>query len=269
MPSASRGGLILVIGANGCIVSLTIQVLLQHGYRVRGTVRSMEANSWISVHYGPNFGLVQVQDMNDDAAFDSALKGVDGVAHIAMNMALDPHDLTVIDTRTKTLINVLEAASKEPSVKRVVWTSSIINTFAIEEAAQPWEAQGHPAARGIVVYAAAKARAEQEARAWMQEHSLQFTFNVVFSRCELGNDDIAGKHELQKHGRSFGVCDEGSPRCPGHSAGKMLGKDRFTSLEGAIVKAVDKVVECDGKDTPKTWVEVMLESMATEAASNE
>lgn len=125
MPSASRGGLILVIGANGCIVSLTIQVLLQHGYRVRGTVRSMEANSWISVHYGPNFGLVQVQDMNDDAAFDSALKGVDGVAHIAMNMALDPHDLTVIDTRTKTLINVLEAASKEPSVKRVVWTSSM------------------------------------------------------------------------------------------------------------------------------------------------
>lgn len=149
MPSVPPGGLILVIGASGYIASVTIQAILQRGCRVRGIVRFIEANSWMSLQYGPNFKLIQVQDINGEHAFDDALKDVDGIAHMAMDMTLDPNDLAIINAATKTLINLLEAASK------------------------------HPTVRGLVIYAAAKVRAEQEARKWIQAQSPRFTFNVV------------------------------------------------------------------------------------------
>ncbi len=355
MPSVPPGGLILVIGANGYIASVTIQVLLEHGYRVRGTVRAGETYKWMLEYYGPKFQLVEVPDINDCGAFDEALKDVDGIAQMAMNMALDPYDLTVIDKTIKSTISILQAAAREPSVKSVVWTSSMsacnqqapgtpyeinlrtVNTWAIEEAKKPWNGEGHPTARGILLYAAAKACAEQAAWNWMKTQNPQFRLNVVFPDANWGTAVSPENMGYKSTAALIESLDKGLSVAPAilparwfvnvedtsliHMAAltmdeiendrlfaaagpyswteileilhrrypqrksvlqsvdetdfdcgkidttrtveilKKLGKDGFTSLEDTIVKAMDKIIECESENVPKSWVDLLLESV--------
>ena len=83
MSTVPPGGLILITGANGYIASITVQEAIKRGYKVRGTVRSIEKNKWMLEHFGPNLELVEVPDLAAPNAFDEAVKGVDGVAHLA------------------------------------------------------------------------------------------------------------------------------------------------------------------------------------------
>ncbi|KAJ4185632.1 hypothetical protein NW767_012841 [Fusarium falciforme] len=198
------GGLVLVSGANGYIASVTIQVFLQRGYRVRGTVRSVASNAWMTTHFGPSFELVEIPDIHSPGAFDMALKGVDGVAHIAMNMDMSPQNQAIINNTIKTNLRLLEAAAAEPSVKSVVITSSLAacilpetgkpyrvtpatwNTAAIEQTARAWNGEGIPRWYGIAPYGAAKARGEQEAFKWVREHNPSFSFNTVVPNVNFG-----------------------------------------------------------------------------------
>ena len=204
MSSVQPGGVILVTGANGYIASVAIQVFLQRGYRVRGTVRSIASNAWMMGYFGPKFELVEIPDLNSPGAFESALKGVDGVAHIAMDMDMNPHNHAIVDKTIKSNLQLLEAAVKEPSVKSVVITSSLAacdlpttgkpykinstiwNTAAIEQAAKPWNGEGNPRWHGIILYGASKARSEQEAFAWVRKHKPAFSFNTVVPNVNFG-----------------------------------------------------------------------------------
>lgn len=126
MPHIQPNEIVLVTGANGYIASITITKLLAAGYRVRGTVRDVSAakNAWMKPHYGPNFELVQVPDVAAPHAFDEAIKGVHGIAHIAAAVVFLPDPNEVITPEINGVMNILEAATKETSVKRVVYTSS-------------------------------------------------------------------------------------------------------------------------------------------------
>ncbi|KAL7782939.1 NAD dependent epimerase/dehydratase family protein [Trichoderma ceciliae] len=204
MSSVPPGGLILVTGANGYIASVAIQLFLQRGYCVRGTVRSVSSNAWMTAYFGPKFELVEVPDIYSPGAFDEVLKGVDGVAHIAMNLNMDPQNHGIIEKTIQSNLQVLEAAAKEPTVKSVVITSSLAacalpttgtpykinsttwNTAAIEQTAKPWNLEGNPRWHGIVLYGASKARSEQEAFAWVREHKPAFSFNTVVPNVNFG-----------------------------------------------------------------------------------
>jgi nucleoside-diphosphate-sugar epimerase len=173
-------------------------------------------------HYGSNFELYQVPDIYSDDALDAVLDGVDGVVHMAMNMDLDPHDLAVIDATIKSIIQLLEKAARHPTIKRIVWTSSMsacnqqspgtrykintgsVNEWAIEEAKKPWDGKGHPTARGIILYAAAKACAERKAWEWMSHHKPHFAFNVVFPDATWG---ISVSPENQSYKSSAALLD--------------------------------------------------------------
>ncbi len=191
-------------GANGYIASVAIQIFLQRGYRVRGTVRSLASNAWMITHFGPEFELVAVPDINSPHAFTNALKGVDGVAHIAMDMDMNPQNQAIIEKTIQSNIQLLEDAAKESSVKSVVITSSLAacaipvtgvqykidsstwNVAAIEQTAQPWNSEGNPRWHGILLYGASKARGEQAAFAWMREHQPAFSFNTVVPNVNFG-----------------------------------------------------------------------------------
>lgn len=86
MTTVQPGGLILITGANGYIASIAVQQALERGFKVRGTVRSIEKNKWMLKHFGPNLELVEVPDLGAPNAFDEAVKGVDGVAHLASSV---------------------------------------------------------------------------------------------------------------------------------------------------------------------------------------
>ncbi|KAF2263007.1 hypothetical protein CC78DRAFT_582055 [Lojkania enalia] len=75
-------------------------------------------------HYGPNFSLISIPEMGADNAFEEAVKGVDSIAHIASAVVFKTNPQNVIPLMIKSVVSMLEAAKKEPSVKSVIYTSS-------------------------------------------------------------------------------------------------------------------------------------------------
>jgi uncharacterized protein YbjT (DUF2867 family) len=65
MPTISSGDKILVFGANGYIAAWVVQVLLEKGYSVRGTVRTKEKGQHLEEmfkKYGDKFEIAIVED---------------------------------------------------------------------------------------------------------------------------------------------------------------------------------------------------------------
>lgn len=80
-PVIPKGSTILITGANGLIGSNIADQFLKFGYKVRGTTRNPQKNTWLSDlfdrKYAPGeFKLVTVKDMGVDGAYDEVVKGM-------------------------------------------------------------------------------------------------------------------------------------------------------------------------------------------------
>lgn len=121
---------ILVTGANSFVGIHTIIQLLEQGYGVRGTIRSLSKEA--EVHEAvTKFGQtnnrleLKVADLKQDAGWDEAMNGVEYVLHVASPFPLyepEKEDALIIPAVQGTL-RVLRAAHKA-GVKRVVQVSS-------------------------------------------------------------------------------------------------------------------------------------------------
>ena len=103
MSTIEKGSLVLVTGVSGYVASNTAYQLLEDGYNVRGTVRSIEKADWLYKLFDEKFGkgrfeAVVVPDMIADNAFDAAVKGVDGICHMASVMTFSNKPDEVIPT---------------------------------------------------------------------------------------------------------------------------------------------------------------------------
>ncbi|KAK6348076.1 methylglyoxal reductase (NADPH-dependent) gre2 [Orbilia javanica] len=132
MTTPPKGGLILVTGVTGYIASWTALKLLEQGYKVRGTARTLSKVEFLKngpfAKYVSNFEVVEVADLEDNGAFNEAVKGVDGIAHIASPFhykVTDPY-VDLINPAVNGTVNLLKAAKEfaGPQLKRVVITSS-------------------------------------------------------------------------------------------------------------------------------------------------
>ncbi|KAL7423608.1 hypothetical protein Q5752_001189 [Cryptotrichosporon argae] len=129
MPAIQPGSLVLVTGASGFIAAHAAKTFLDAGYPVRGTVRSADKGEYlVDLFKGSKaeFTYAIVEDIEQPDAFDEAVKGVAGVAHMAspfhMN-AEDPQDL--IGPAVGGTVGILKSLQKfNPDVARVVITSS-------------------------------------------------------------------------------------------------------------------------------------------------
>ena len=122
---------ILVTGATGFVASHVIRLLLEKGYKVRGTVRSLANKDKNAFLYNlvpeknENLELVEA-DLLKTATWPAAVAGVDYVMHVASpfpsSTPKDENELIrpAVDGTT----NVLQAAI-DSGVKKVVLTSSI------------------------------------------------------------------------------------------------------------------------------------------------
>ncbi|KAH8901544.1 putative NAD dependent epimerase/dehydratase [Thozetella sp. PMI_491] len=201
------GSWVLVTGANGFLASHTIKQFLERGYKVRGTVRDLEKSAWLVEDvFKPyadrhDFELVKVPDLAAEHAFDSVLKGISAIAHIAtvLNFEGDPNKMippTIAGTTA-----ILEAALKEPSVKSIVYTSSIVahsfcapgdhtridhDTWNEKSLELAWAPPPYTPERAFAVYAASKTAAERALWKFVDDKKPHFTVNSVLPFTILG-----------------------------------------------------------------------------------
>ncbi|KIY00742.1 uncharacterized protein Z520_03407 [Fonsecaea multimorphosa CBS 102226] len=290
MSSVPPGGLILVTGANSYVGSVAIQVFLQRDYRVRGTVRNVARHAWMTGHFGPRFELVEVSEISSPGAFDEAIKDVDGIAHLAMNMDMDPQNQAVIHDTIATNLHLLRSAAREPSVKSVVITSTSAactlpttgmpykidattwNTAAIEHTSKPWNGEGNPRWHRILLYGAAKARGEQEAFAWVLQHKPRFSFNTVVPKVNFGtavapeNMGYPRQILLKSVDERVVDADQVDNQRSVEVLKKMGKADGFTSVEDTLVKAVHTILENQCENVPKTRIDLFHESLASQSS---
>jgi len=181
--------LILVTGATGFVGKWTILQLLQKGYRVRGTVRSLsraaEVTDTLTRELGQgasaNLELVEA-DLLDDKGWAEAMRGVSTVMHIATAIRADePKDQSLVIRPalegTQRVFRFADAAG----IKRIIMTSSIATV-----------GYGHGQTSGRRVYdetyftnldnmrwtwayCVGKTRAEQFAWAFAKDHAIGLT----------------------------------------------------------------------------------------------
>ena len=125
---------VLVTGASGYIATWIIKLLLQQGCKVHGTVRNPDNEKSV----GPILKLAQDNpqgtlklfkaDLLDADSFDEAMAGCEVVMHTASPFVVrgfkDPNQ-ALIRPAVEGTRNVLEAANRTQSIKRVVLTSSV------------------------------------------------------------------------------------------------------------------------------------------------
>jgi len=124
--------LVLVTGATGYIAGHCIRELLEHGYRVRGTVRSLadptktEHLRRIAAQLGGSLELVEA-DLTADRGWRDAAAGCTYVQHVASPFPAEvPKDeMDLIGPAVDGAKRVLQASADSGTVKRVVMTSSV------------------------------------------------------------------------------------------------------------------------------------------------
>ena len=129
---------VLVTGASGFIGLHCVRELLENGYRVRGTVRSLarepELRDALSKHVDTSRLELVEADLTHDEGWAEAVRGCRYVLHVASPVPTEPpkHEDELIVPAREGALRLLRAAS-DAGVERVVMTSSIAAV-----------AEGHP-----------------------------------------------------------------------------------------------------------------------------
>ncbi|XVF44647.1 hypothetical protein PTKIN_Ptkin02bG0140600 [Pterospermum kingtungense] len=121
---------VCVTGAAGFLASWLVKRLLQSGYHVIGTVRDPGnekklAHLWRLEGAKERLKLVRA-DLLEGGSFDDAIMGCQGVFHTAspvIKPSFDPK-AEILEPAVKGTLNVLGSCKKNPSLRRVVLTSS-------------------------------------------------------------------------------------------------------------------------------------------------
>jgi len=127
MPNHSK---VLLTGVNGFLGLHTTIQLLNHGYRVLGTLRNLnrahEIEKLISKHVSNEVQLrIAEAHLTDENVWHDLMKGIDYVLHIASPFpsVLPKHEDELVKPAKNGTLNVLNAAT-ENGIQRVVMTSS-------------------------------------------------------------------------------------------------------------------------------------------------
>ncbi|KAL7935580.1 hypothetical protein V8C35DRAFT_333497 [Trichoderma chlorosporum] len=188
---------VLVTGGSGFAAAHVIRAFLNHSYNVKATVRSeARAKEVLVSHpgYSAKLSYVVVPDIADKDSFSGALKGVDGVVHVASPMVLGATDFEseLFRPAVDGTVNLLEAIqNSSANVSRVVITSSIASILDPLQGQRPgyvytekdWNPVSKEAAvesgNAILAYLASKTVAEKAAFDYVEKNKPKFTVSAL------------------------------------------------------------------------------------------
>jgi len=122
---------VCVTGASGYIASWLVKLLLDRGYTVHATVRSLDdpkkTEHMLALDGAKERLSLFEANLTAEGSFDSAVDGCVCVFHTAspVMFSVDDPQAQLIEPAVKGTLNVLKSAAKVQSLKRVVLTSSI------------------------------------------------------------------------------------------------------------------------------------------------
>lgn len=239
---------LLLTGATGHIGFRTLLYALQAGYRVRAAVRSQAKAEIISSHPliqslkpGSRLSFAIVPDLTTRGAYDDAAKGVSFIIHIASplalgeEVALNEQDAYFIRPAVRGTRNILEAARRAGTVRRVVITSSLVALLPLPqlngeemryEPVRPTDRikfEEGPYETEFAAYAASKVAALEEAESWMEQTRPKFDLVHLHPSFVEGRNDLANNARDAMKGTN------------GLVLGLALGKQFENPIAGATV----------------------------------
>ncbi|KAK0628030.1 putative uncharacterized oxidoreductase [Lasiodiplodia hormozganensis] len=184
MPNPSY---VLVTGATGFIGSHVVDTLLRRGYKVRGSARSKaKADEMLAARpqWKDRLDFVLVADFEGKTDLTDAVKGVDGIIHVAspFNYNTTNNERELVLPAINGVRAILAAASATPTVRRLVLTSSFAAVVDIARNPDPsftytaadWNPLTYaesidPSTTAVVAYRGSKKFAELEAWEFVKE----------------------------------------------------------------------------------------------------
>ncbi|KAF3935146.1 Dihydroflavonol-4-reductase [Dactylellina cionopaga] len=198
-----QGSLILVTGANGYIGANVVREALDAGYKVRGTTRSGEKSQYTEKVFdnNPSYSTTVVAEVENEGAWDEAMKDVNAVVHMATDTSFSPDPNQVVSKTEAGVLSILRSAAKTPSVKRFVLTSSSsavllpqpgkhitvgVDDWNDEAEKLAWAPPPYKPERAFPVYAASKAAGEKAFWKFIKEEKPGFVGNTILPNFNVG-----------------------------------------------------------------------------------
>ncbi|WFD22030.1 hypothetical protein MEQU1_000692 [Malassezia equina] len=194
---------VLITGVTGFIACHVLQAALDspENYRVRGTLRSMSKKDELLARLLPeDRERVEFVEVADTASSDlsEAVRDVSSIFHVASPFKTDIEDpeKDLLKPAIDGTLNLLQYANKEPSVKKVVITSSFaaiidlqaggVNRPGYVYTTKDWNPATYDEAKnakgptaGLFAYCASKALAEKAAWDFMEKEKPSFTLATI------------------------------------------------------------------------------------------
>ncbi|TDZ44798.1 NAD-dependent epimerase/dehydratase FUM13 [Colletotrichum trifolii] len=211
------GDVLLITGATGHVGFAVLVHALSAGYAVRCAVRSeakaemIRSRPRICSLNLPDTRLTFtiIPDITVDGAYDDSMHGVSAVIHIASPFpSSDPippelHHKHFIQPAVHGTLNILRAAKCAPTVRRVVFTSSVVALASLDQLegrerrlspVHPDERTNHiadPYESMFAAYAASKVTALRHAEAWMAAERPPFDAVHLHPSFVIGRNDMS------------------------------------------------------------------------------
>ncbi|KAK4153540.1 hypothetical protein C8A00DRAFT_33701 [Chaetomidium leptoderma] len=203
--------IVLVTNGTQPVPLQIIKQLLEYGCRVRTTTTWMAPASWLDELFSPYMQLRMFERVtlmpghpNHKSFYRDAVKGVHAIVHTATIPRLNHSLQDVWSLTAESVVCMLEAAEREPSVRAFVYTSSMVAATPLVTPSDQlvtedsWNArdpilalmgQGSPA----IVRNSSLVRAEQALWQWNRERTPEFKVNVV-SPANLIGQNFGSQH---------------------------------------------------------------------------
>ncbi|XP_030950552.1 dihydroflavonol 4-reductase-like [Quercus lobata] len=127
---SSTSETVCVTGAAGFIGSWLVMRLLEHNYTVRATVRDPEnmkkVKHLLELPKASTHLTLWKADLNEEGSFDEAIKGCNGVFHVATPMDFESKDPEneVIKPTINGMLSIMKACVNAKTVRKLAFTSS-------------------------------------------------------------------------------------------------------------------------------------------------